>query len=98
PAFPFEKFPQTEAILGPQMKSVGEAMAIGRTFREALGKAIRSLETRRAGLDLASAGDDLAAIERAIAVLHPDRLFQVALGFQLGLTIERAHELTRIDP
>jgi carbamoyl-phosphate synthase large subunit len=82
------------------MKSVGEAMAIGRTFREALGKAIRSLETGRAGLDLPmpALGDDLAAIERALAIPSPDRLYQLGHGFQLGLTIERAHELTRIDP
>ena len=100
PRFAFEKFPSAKPILGPQMKSVGEAMAIGRTFQEALGKAIRSLETGRAGFDLpmAAHGDDLAAIERAISVMTPDRLFQVARGFQLGLTIERAHELTRIDP
>ncbi len=100
PRFAFEKFPSARPVLGPQMKSVGEAMAIGRTFREALGKAIRSLETGRAGFDLpmASYGDDLAAIERAISVTTPDRLFQVARGFQLGLTLERAHELTRIDP
>ncbi|MGE0399048.1 MAG: carbamoyl-phosphate synthase large subunit [Kofleriaceae bacterium] len=100
PRFAFEKFPSAKPLLGPQMKSVGEAMAIGRTFREALGKAIRSLETGRAGFDLpmAAQGDDLSAIERAISVMTPDRLFQVARGFQLGLTIERAHELTRIDP
>ena len=100
PRFAFEKFPSAKNTLGPQMKSVGEAMAIGRTFREALGKAIRSLETGRAGFDLpmATFGDDLAAIERAMSVTTPDRLFQVARGFQLGLTIERAHELTRIDP
>jgi carbamoyl-phosphate synthase large subunit len=100
PRFAFEKFPSAKPLLGPQMKSVGEAMAIGRTFREALGKAIRSLETGRAGFDLpmAAFGDDLASIERAIAVMTPDRLFQVARGFQLGLTLERAHELTRIDP
>jgi carbamoyl-phosphate synthase large subunit len=100
PRFAFEKFPSAKPVLGPQMKSVGEAMAIGRTFREALGKAIRSLETGRAGFDLsmASIGDDLAAIERAIATATPDRLFQVGRGFQLGLTIERAHDLTRIDP
>src|SRR3982751_700603 len=75
-------------------------MAIGRTFREALGKAIRSLETGRAGFDLpmAALGDDLAAIERVVSVPSPDRLYQVGRGFQLGLTIERAHELTRIDP
>jgi len=100
PRFAFEKFPSAKAVLGPQMKSVGEAMAIGRTFREALGKAIRSLETGRAGFDLPiqALSDDLASIERAIAVASPDRLFQVGRGFQLGLTIERAHELTRIDP
>src|SRR5262245_44064485 len=99
PRFAFEKFPSATPVLGPQMKSVGEAMAIGRTFREALGKAIRSLETGRAGFDLPmlALGDDLAAIERAISIPSPERLFQVGRGFQLGLTIERAHELTRID-
>jgi len=65
PRFAFEKFPSATPVLGPQMKSVGEAMAIGRTFREALGKAIRSLETGRAGFDLPmlALGDDLAAID-----------------------------------
>jgi carbamoyl-phosphate synthase large subunit len=100
PRFAFEKFPSATPVLGPQMKSVGEAMAIGRTFREALGKAIRSLETGRAGFDLPmkNHGDDLAYLERAIATPSPDRLFQVGRAFQLGLTPERAHELTRIDP
>jgi carbamoyl-phosphate synthase large subunit len=113
PRFAFEKFPSAKPELGPQMKSVGEAMAIGRTFREAFGKAIRSLETGRAGFDLPmtnlgprmdaagaapAAGDDLAAIERAIATPSPERLFQVGRAFQLGLSVERAHELTRIDP
>jgi carbamoyl-phosphate synthase large subunit len=100
PRFAFEKFPAARPVLGPQMKSVGEAMAIGRTFREALGKAIRSLETGRDGFDLplGALADDLPQLERAMAVPGPDRLFQVARGFQLGLTVERAHELTRIDP
>jgi len=100
PRFAFEKFPAARPVLGPQMKSVGEAMSIGRTFREALGKAIRSLETGRDGFDLplGALADDLAQLERAMAVPGPDRLFQVARGFQLGLTVERAHELTRIDP
>src|SRR5262245_49719687 len=100
PRFAFEKFPSATPVLGPQMKSVGEAMAIGRTFGEALGKAIRSLETGRAGFDLpmAALGDDLPSIERVISTPSPDRLYQVGRGFQLGLTIERAHELTRIDP
>jgi carbamoyl-phosphate synthase large subunit len=107
PRFAFEKFPSAVPVLGPQMKSVGEAMAIGRTFREAMGKAIRSLETGRAGFDLpmtaldddlAGPTPDLAALERAIAIPSPDRLFLVGRGFQFGLTLERAHELTRIDP
>ncbi len=101
PRFAFEKFPSARTALGPQMKSVGEAMAIGRTFREAVGKAIRSLETGRAGFDLAgtaAGNDDLAALERRLATANPDRLLQVGRAFQLGLTIERAHELTRIDP
>ncbi len=100
PRFAFEKFPGARSVLGPQMKSVGEAMAIGRTFREALGKAIRSLETGRDGFDLplGPLADDLPLLERAMAIPGPDRLFQVARGFQLGMTLERAHELTRIDP
>ena len=100
PRFAFEKFPAARQVLGPQMKSVGEAMAIGRTFREALGKAIRSLETGRTGFDapLGALGDDLLQLERAMATPGPDRLFQVARGFQLGLTVDRAFELTKIDP
>jgi len=100
PRFAFEKFPSARPVLGPQMKSVGEAMAIGRTFREALGKAIRSLETGRAGFDLSvtSEGMDLPAIERTISIPSPERLLKVGRGFQLGMTVERAHELTRIDP
>ncbi|HEX7699454.1 MAG TPA: carbamoyl-phosphate synthase large subunit [Kofleriaceae bacterium] len=100
PRFAFEKFPSASTTLGPQMKSVGEAMAIGRTFSEALGKAIRSLETGRAGFDLAmeALGDDMIALERAMAIATPDRIYQVARAFQLGMTTERANELTRIDP
>jgi carbamoyl-phosphate synthase large subunit len=100
PRFAFEKFPTAKAVLGTQMKSVGEAMAIGRTFSEALGKAIRSLETGRAGFDLpmGALGDDLGALERAVAVPGPERLLQLGRAFQLGLTKDRAHELTRIDP
>jgi carbamoyl-phosphate synthase large subunit len=100
PRFAFEKFPAARPILGTQMKSVGEAMAIGRTFSEAMGKAIRSLETGRAGFDLplGALGDDLGGLERAIAVPSPERLFQLARAFQLGLDQGRAADLTRIDP
>lgn len=100
PRFAFEKFPSAKPTLGPQMKSVGEVMAIGRTFREAFGKAMRSLETGRAGFDLpaALAISDLGTIERQLSSPTPDRLFYLGRGFALGLTLERAHELTRIDP
>ncbi len=97
PRFAFEKFPAARPILGTQMKSVGEVMSIGRTFREALGKAIRSLETGRDGFDL-PLPDDLAELSRAMAVPGPDRLFQVARAFQLGLSTETAYRLTHIDP
>ncbi|HUH03158.1 MAG TPA: carbamoyl-phosphate synthase large subunit [Kofleriaceae bacterium] len=100
PRFTFEKFPQAKPILGTQMKSVGEVMAIGRTFRESLGKAIRSLEIGRDGFDLPFDADNggLGALERAIALPGPDRLFQLGRALQLGLSVERAHALTHIDP
>jgi carbamoyl-phosphate synthase large subunit len=97
PRFTFEKFPAAEAVLGTQMKSVGEAMAIGRTFTEALGKALRSLETGRYGLSGGS-DDDLGELRRRIGELRPDRIYHVARAFQLGMSIEEAHELSRIDP
>jgi carbamoyl-phosphate synthase large subunit len=97
PRFAFDKFPTARPVLGTQMKSVGEVMAMGRTFREALGKAIRSLETGRDGFDL-PLSDDLAELCRDMTVPGPDRLFQVARGFQLGLSLEKAHHLTHIDP
>ncbi|MCP4251521.1 MAG: carbamoyl phosphate synthase large subunit, partial [bacterium] len=100
PRFAFEKFPADEPVLGIQMKSVGEAMAMGRTFREALGKAIRSLETGRDGFDLQIPAelDDPDSLARAIAVPGPERLYQLARAFQLGMSREKAHHLTHIDP
>ncbi len=97
PRFAFEKFPGAEPLLGPQMKSVGEIMSIGRTFREALGKALRSLEMGRFGFDL-PLPDDLAELKRRMSRGTPDRIFEVARGFQLGLSIEDAFALTKIDP
>jgi carbamoyl-phosphate synthase large subunit len=97
PRFTFEKFPSARPILGTQMKSVGEAMAIGRTFREALGKAVRSLETGRAGFDM-DTPDDLPELRRLIAQPGPNRIFQLAEAFRRGLTQEEAHHLTHIDP
>jgi len=96
PRFAFEKFPGADATLTTQMKSVGEAMAIGRTFREALGKAIRSLEIGRAGFDTEGT-PELADLEARLRVPNADRLFQIAEALRLGMTVDRAFELTRID-
>ncbi len=99
PRFAFEKFPRAEATLGTQMKSVGEAMAIGRTFREALGKALRSLENDRAGLEPLPprAADPGAALQRA-RVPVADRLFHVADALRAGCDVASLHAATGIDP
>jgi carbamoyl-phosphate synthase large subunit len=96
PRFAFEKFPGTDPTLTTQMKSVGEVMSIGRTFREALGKAIRSLETGRAGFDAEPL--PLDELKRKITVPNADRLFQLGEAFRQGLSIEEAFQLTKIDP
>ncbi len=97
PRFTFEKFSSAPAILGTQMKSVGEAMSMGRTFQEALGKAVRSLETGRDGFDLVDS-TDLQALERDLVQMGPERIYQLAQAFRLGLSTEKAHALTHIDP
>jgi carbamoyl-phosphate synthase large subunit len=97
PRFAFEKFPGADSTLGPQMKSVGEVMAIGRTFRESLGKALRSLEIGRWGFDL----DRVPALDELKRLIHdpgPDRLWQLAEALRAGLSIEEAHTITSIDP
>jgi carbamoyl-phosphate synthase large subunit len=101
PRFTFEKFPQTRPILGTQMKSVGEVMAIGRTFRESLGKAIRSLETGRAGFDLPlppEVATDLEELGRRISTSGPDRMWELAQALRRGMSVDDAHRLSRIDP
>src|SRR5256884_2183790 len=97
PRFAFEKFPGADPTLTTQMKSVGEVMAIGRTFREALGKSIRSLETGRTGFDLElpSDGDEL---KRRMAVPTAERLFQIAEALRVGVTVDEVHAVTKIDP
>ncbi len=97
PRFAFEKFPGADSTLGPQMKSVGEVMAIGRTFKESLGKALRSLETGRWGFDLEHP-PALDELRRAIQVPGPDRLWQLAEALRAGLSLEEAHALTAVDP
>ncbi|QNN76720.1 carbamoyl-phosphate synthase large subunit [Pseudoxanthomonas mexicana] len=102
PRFAFEKFPQADARLTTQMKSVGEVMAMGRTFQESLQKALRGLETGKVGLDptgldLASE-DDLTTLRRELKAPGPERLFYVADAFRAGMSVEQVHALSFIDP
>ncbi len=103
PRWAFEKLPGTTGILGTQMQSVGEVMAIGRTFPESLQKALRSLEQGRLGLncdpgeDVHDALSDDELLARA-AVATPDRIQQVGAALQRKIPIETIHEWTRIDP
>ncbi|MFG1320411.1 carbamoyl-phosphate synthase large subunit [Xanthobacter autotrophicus] len=103
PRFAFEKFPGADPVLTTAMKSVGEAMAIGRTFQESLQKALRSLETGLNGLDDIEIeglgqGDDKNAIRAALGTPTPDRLLYVAQAMRLGLTDEQIHSACKIDP
>ena len=103
PRFAFEKFPGAEPILTTSMKSVGEAMAIGRTFQESLQKALRSLETGLNGLDEITIpglgqGDDKNAIRAALGTPTPDRLLAVAQAMRLGMNDADIHTACRIDP
>ena len=100
PRFTFEKFPQADPTLTTQMKSVGEAMAIGRTFKESLQKALRSLEIGRFGLgaDGKDTTPDLATIKQKLRIPGADRIFFIRYAFLAGLTVEDIHELSKIDP
>jgi carbamoyl-phosphate synthase large subunit len=103
PRFAFEKFPGAEPILTTAMKSVGEAMAIGRTFAESLQKALRSLETGLDGLDEieiegVGKGDDKNVLRAAVATPTPDRLLKVAQAMRMGMDVEEIHEFSKIDP
>ncbi len=106
PRFAFEKFPSSDPnfnVLTTSMKSVGEAMAIGRTFRESLQKALRSLETGLSGLDEIEIeglgqGDDKNAIRAALGRPTPDRLLKVAQAMRLGTTNEEIFTACKIDP
>jgi len=99
PRFTFEKFPQADATLTTRMKSVGEAMAIGRTFKEALQKALRSLEIKRFGLlgDGADNDVDLETLRLKLAIPNAARIFYIAQAFQKGASIDEVYELTKID-
>ncbi len=96
PRFAFEKFPQANDRLTTQMKSVGEVMAMGRSFQESLQKAIRGLETGANGFDEQSA--DRVEIETELANPGPRRLWYVADAFRVDMTLEEIHRLSHIDP
>ena len=99
PRFTFEKFPQTPPLLTTQMKSVGEVMAMGRTFKESLQKAIRSLEIGRTGLDpMSETPRTQEELLREIRRPTPDRIWHVADGYRGGLTVRDAQQATGIDP
>ncbi|MFB3077016.1 MAG: carbamoyl phosphate synthase large subunit, partial [Lysobacterales bacterium] len=101
PRFAFEKFPAANATLTTQMKSVGEAMAIGRTFQESIQKALRSLETGRDGFNEILQGDEpetrQANLQRELREAGAERILYVADAFREGVSIDDVHEMTRID-
>jgi carbamoyl-phosphate synthase large subunit len=96
PRFTFEKFPETDSLLTTQMKSVGEAMAIGRTFKESLQKAIRSLEIGSSGFESKSA--DLEQIKEKLRVPNPERLWYLADAMRCGMETREIYDITGIDP
>jgi carbamoyl-phosphate synthase large subunit len=103
PRFAFEKFPETDPTLTTQMKSVGEAMAIGRTFKEALQKAMRSLETGHYGfespvLEGQTATEIEATLRAKLRTPHAERLWYIAEALRRGMTVETVAQLTQIDP
>ncbi|MEO7713022.1 MAG: carbamoyl-phosphate synthase large subunit, partial [Gemmatimonadaceae bacterium] len=104
PRFAFEKFPSASPLLTTQMKSVGEAMSIGRTFKEAFQKAMRALETGRPGWTIAQrliddrlADDTLETLRGALRQPTPERIYQVKRGFLVGMSVDELHDLTAID-
>ncbi len=100
PRFAFEKFPGSKPYLTTQMKSVGEAMAIGRTFQESFQKALRSLETGRAGwgCDKQEVLPSLEQIRAGLRTPNPDRIFTVRHAMLMGMPVDEIFELTNIDP
>jgi carbamoyl-phosphate synthase large subunit len=100
PRFTFEKFPGTPALLSTSMKSVGEAMAIGRSFAEALQKGLRSMETGLGGLDeIEAPGDGGAdAFRAALSAPKPDRILMAAQALRAGLSVEDIHDACKFDP
>jgi carbamoyl-phosphate synthase large subunit len=102
PRFAFEKFPAADPHLTTQMKSVGEVMAIGRTFSESLQKALRGLETGHDGLNPGGVDwktpEGMESLKRELRQPGPDRIFHVGDAFRAGLSLEQVHKLCKIDP
>jgi carbamoyl-phosphate synthase large subunit len=104
PRFTFEKFPQAKDLLTPQMKSVGEAMAIGRTFKEALQKAMRSLETGSFGFEPkvdfspAQRSESLQIVRTKLREPNAQRLWYLGDAYRLGMSTEEIYQLSAIDP
>ncbi|MDR3684406.1 MAG: carbamoyl-phosphate synthase large subunit [Geothrix sp.] len=99
PRFTFEKFPQADKVLGTQMKSVGEVMALGRSFQEALQKAVRSLEEGHRGISGALEGKlDLGRLKEHLLIPGPQRIFWIYHALKAGHSVEELHRLTRITP
>ncbi len=96
PRFAFEKFPQADSRLTTQMKSVGEVMAIGRTFQESFQKALRGLEVGVDGLDEKTT--DLDTITKEIGVPGPERIWYVGDAFRMGLSVDEVFDISKIDP
>jgi carbamoyl-phosphate synthase large subunit len=96
PRFAFEKFPQADSHLTTQMKSVGEVMAIGRTFQESFQKALRGLEVGVDGLDEKT--DDIDLIQKELGEPGPERIWYVGDAFRLGMSVEQVHDHSKIDP
>ncbi|MFT4320895.1 carbamoyl-phosphate synthase large subunit [Bartonella bacilliformis] len=103
PRFAFEKFPASSSALTTAMKSVGEVMAVGRTFQESLQKALRGLETGLTGLDEIllpehAEGDEKNSIRSAIAIPSPDRLRYIAQAMRMGLPLNEIYQISKVDP
>jgi carbamoyl-phosphate synthase large subunit len=101
PRWNFEKFPQADRTLTTQMKSVGEVMAIGRTFKEAFMKGVRSLELGRSGLLFAPSGmddEDNAALRKRLAIPSDRRMWDLFRALDRGWTLDELHDVTKIDP
>ena len=99
PRWAFEKFPSTDPTLTTRMKSVGEAMSIGRTFKEALQKVVRSLEIGRSGLG-ADGKDEIKTekLEKNLSIPNQDRLFYIKHALEFGMGVEKVSLLTKVDP